>query len=112
MHQGDRIGRSYACVHIWRLFTFGTGLKITEVAKMFGQLFFLNGSYVCSNFDIKTMLGYILDGLFTHSSGHPVIHSLSVQSQSQPEPALFRPDPALVHIDFSNEIWYIIVNTV
>jgi hypothetical protein len=48
-------------------FTLGSFIKITEVA----QKVFLSTCILCSNFDKKIWLGYILGDFFTNSSGHP-----------------------------------------
>jgi hypothetical protein len=55
-----------------RLFTLGSFLKRTEVAKLFGLLF-----------KRSLILGHILGYFFTNSSGHPGMFSLPVLKKSR-----------------------------
>jgi hypothetical protein len=58
---------------IGRLFTFSSFLKLTEVAQIFGLLFFHDTRYVCTYILILPIngLGFVLGDSFTNSSGHP-----------------------------------------
>jgi hypothetical protein len=64
--QGDLIGRIFL-YGIGRLLSLGCDLKITEVAPIFGQLFFHGTRYLSITSDEKWAGLHV----FTNSSGHP-----------------------------------------
>jgi hypothetical protein len=69
IHQGDQIGRIFACQMI---VYFGPFLNILNRSS---QKFLTTSSLVKASVHFDTTeLGYILGDLFTNSSGHPAIH--------------------------------------
>jgi uncharacterized membrane protein len=69
MLQGDQIGRIFAYIGFWRLFSLARLLKMTEVAEIIGIL--ISTVTVVHQFRHKNWLGCILGDFFTNSSGHP-----------------------------------------